>query len=134
LVWFCFVLYAHFQAGIILCCLGLAIFGITEVPTEGVEFDTSDFVVEGSTESLEGGGVTTVEPPVRNYVAPSAATESVGVDPADLSIGSPSSEPPRIPPKVSVESSLRSPRTPDTSTITKHQQQQPLPAEFYELD
>lgn len=31
------------QAGIILLCLGLAIFGITEVPTDGVEFDTGEF-------------------------------------------------------------------------------------------
>jgi hypothetical protein len=31
------------QAGIILCCLGCAIFGITEVPTDGVVFDTGDF-------------------------------------------------------------------------------------------
>lgn len=30
------------QAGIILCCLGCAIFGITEVPTDGVEFDSGD--------------------------------------------------------------------------------------------
>lgn len=29
-------------AGIILSCLGCAIFGITEVPTDGVEFDTGD--------------------------------------------------------------------------------------------
>jgi len=29
-----------FIAGLILCCIGCAIFGITEVPTDGVEFDT----------------------------------------------------------------------------------------------
>ncbi|KAL7563258.1 hypothetical protein ACA910_016625 [Epithemia clementina (nom. ined.)] len=32
-----------FIAGIMLCCLGCAIFGIQEVPTDGVEFDTADF-------------------------------------------------------------------------------------------
>jgi hypothetical protein len=42
-----------FLAGIILCCLGFAIFGITEVPTDGVGFETGDFVVDGSAESLE---------------------------------------------------------------------------------
>jgi len=31
------------QAGIILCCLGCAIFGITEVPTDGLEFDTGGY-------------------------------------------------------------------------------------------
>lgn len=30
------------QASLILCCLGCAIFGITEVNTDGVEFDTGD--------------------------------------------------------------------------------------------
>lgn len=30
------------QAGLVLCCLGCAIFGITEVPTDGVEFDSGD--------------------------------------------------------------------------------------------
>ena len=32
----------------ILCCLGCAIFGITEVPTDGVEFDTGDQARETS--------------------------------------------------------------------------------------
>lgn len=32
-----------FIAGMMLCCLGCAIFGIQEVPTDGVEFDTADF-------------------------------------------------------------------------------------------
>jgi hypothetical protein len=31
------------QAGIVLLCLGCAIFGITEVPTDGVDFDTVDY-------------------------------------------------------------------------------------------
>ena len=30
------------QASLILCCLGCAIFGITEVSTDGVEFDTGE--------------------------------------------------------------------------------------------
>ena len=38
------------QAGIILCCLGFAIFGITEVPTDGVEFDTGEFGGDSNTD------------------------------------------------------------------------------------
>lgn len=63
--------------------MGLAIFGITEVPTDGVEFDTGDFVA-GSAESSDyipapgdpstdpelGGGVDDVTAP------PSMSTQS----------------------------------------------------------
>ena len=34
-----------------LCCLGCAIFGITEVPTDGVEFDTEGLSDSGTQES-----------------------------------------------------------------------------------
>jgi hypothetical protein len=134
----CCVKQNYFQAGIILCCLGLAIFGITEVPTEGVEFDTCDFVeLEGSTESLEGvgggGGGSGVGsgnfvPPMTAAAEPAAAAAAAS-DP-DLE-GSPS-EPPRIPTKHVAVSSMHS----EVSTIKQQQQQeqQPLPAAFHELD
>lgn len=51
------------QASIILCCLGCAIFGITEVPTDGVQFDTTDYSVD----NLEAGAAT---PPGTNYNPP----------------------------------------------------------------
>lgn len=38
-----------FIAGIILLCLGCAIFGVTEVPTDGVEFDTANYGYSGPT-------------------------------------------------------------------------------------
>eukprot|EP00977_Amphora_coffeiformis_P005715 scaffold1211_cov169-Amphora_coffeaeformis.AAC.14 len=38
-----------FVAGIILLCLGCAIFGVTEVPTDGVEFDTATYGYSGPT-------------------------------------------------------------------------------------
>lgn len=50
-------------ASIILCCLGCAIFGITEVPTDGVQFDTTDYSVD----NLEAGAAT---PPGTNYNPP----------------------------------------------------------------
>ena len=39
----CFCVFFHLQAFTVLCCLGCAIFGITEIPTDGVDFDASDF-------------------------------------------------------------------------------------------
>ena len=57
------------QAGIILCCLGCAIFGITEVPTDGIEFDTGDFG-DASTEAGPAAA------PVGTHYEPPAAEES----------------------------------------------------------
>ncbi|KAG7346150.1 chaperone DnaJ domain containing protein [Nitzschia inconspicua] len=66
-----------FAASIILCCLGLAIFGITEVPTDGVGFDPVDFVVEGSGESLDGGTTSlTSVPPGNSYAPPTTTAET----------------------------------------------------------
>ena len=56
----------HHQAGVILCCLGCAIFGITEVPTDGVDFDTGDFTL-GAT-----GGSVPAQATTQPYVAPPA--------------------------------------------------------------
>mmetsp|Transcript_12611 Transcript_12611/g.34971 ORF Transcript_12611/g.34971 Transcript_12611/m.34971 type:complete len:582 (-) Transcript_12611:6987-8732(-) len=61
-----------FIAGIVLCCLGCAIFGIQEVPTDGVEFDTAEFGYGGGTSATE-------MPPARSsvhYAPPPAATPS----------------------------------------------------------
>jgi hypothetical protein len=56
--------------------LGLAIFGITEVPTGGVEFDTADFVADGSTES--DGPTASMG---TDYAPPPEATSQAQVDP-----------------------------------------------------
>jgi hypothetical protein len=66
---YCFCIFIM-QAGIILCCLGLAIFGITEVPTEGLEFDAGDFVIDGSAESAES-----LASPFVGYTPPVAGAE-----------------------------------------------------------
>lgn len=59
--------FSHFtqslQAGLILCCLGFAIFGISEVPTDGVEFDTGDFGGESNTDSVAAPSGTNYNPP-----------------------------------------------------------------------
>jgi hypothetical protein len=39
-----------------LCCLGCAIFGITEVPTDGVEFDTGELSDSGTQETSPTAG------------------------------------------------------------------------------
>ena len=52
-------------ASIILCCLGCAIFGITEVSTDGVEFDTGEGM--GPTDAAQQGS---------NYTPPSKTESS----------------------------------------------------------
>lgn len=67
-------------AGLILCCLGCAIFGIQEVPTDGVEFDNADFGARTSQDQK------TFDP--MNYAPPSVASASVaGAPPATQSTG-----------------------------------------------
>jgi hypothetical protein len=62
-----------FVAGFILSCLGCAIFGITEVPTDGLEFDTGDFG------NAHAPATSTSAPqhnaPPGGYVAPAAAAK-----------------------------------------------------------
>jgi len=67
-----------FIAGIILCCLGCAIFGIKEVPTDGVEFDTADFGY-----SSGGAPPSSAQPATDsvNYAPPSAATATPAQSP-----------------------------------------------------
>ena len=73
------------QAAIILCCLGCAIFGITEVPTDGVEFDTGDLTESGTAESSPMHDSTQAAPlgSPYEYVPPSTSSrpDSSGVDP-----------------------------------------------------
>ena len=49
-----------------LCCLALAIFGIKEVPTDGVDFDTGDFA-----------GVDDVSMPPMEYTPPASGQNGV---------------------------------------------------------
>jgi len=65
------------SAGIILCCVGLAIFGITEVPTEGVDFDTGDFVaVNTESSQFMSDTAATVDPELggEGFMSDTAAT------------------------------------------------------------
>jgi hypothetical protein len=46
------------KAGIVLCCLGCAIFGITEVPTDGIDFDSGEHIGPfGYTAATMAGGM-----------------------------------------------------------------------------
>lgn len=70
-----------YQAGIILLCLGCAIFGITEVPMEGIEFDYERFGVETAHQSAANTGPTpatgaTIATPV--YVPPPPPADLAG--------------------------------------------------------
>lgn len=73
-----------------LCCLGCAIFGITEVPTNGVEFDTGELSDSGTQETSPTagtfvGGVSYVPPGVHpdlekgEMVAPISATATPSI-------------------------------------------------------
>lgn len=57
------------QAGIILCCLGCAIFGITEVPTDGV-----DFGADGNFDYTHADATTTTTAPPAAAQPAAAAT------------------------------------------------------------
>lgn len=58
----------------ILCCLGLAIFGITEVSTDGVEFEGADYydVETGKARTYTAAPTTNTSPPI--VLAPPAAS------------------------------------------------------------
>jgi hypothetical protein len=70
------------QASIILCCLGFAIFGISEVPTDGLDFDTFDLSGDSNTEF---DNAHPSAPSGANY-APPTGTEQSMVEP-DLESG-----------------------------------------------
>jgi hypothetical protein len=75
-----------FVAGIILCCLGCAIFGITEVPTDGVDFDTGEISDSGTysdtptqpaaASPTPGGTAAYVPPPPSTQAGASAQTST----------------------------------------------------------
>ena len=70
------------QVGIILCCIGVAIFGITEVPTDGVDFDTAHSV-DGDVEAPPAA--TAYDPPVPPSTgAPQTEASSPSITTADL--------------------------------------------------
>ena len=74
-----FLLFHHYlQAGLILSCLGCAIFGITEVPTNGVEFDPADFAY---TNAEEGTAPPTTAAATPIYVPPPEPVTPVVVVP-----------------------------------------------------
>mmetsp|Transcript_2559 Transcript_2559/g.3631 ORF Transcript_2559/g.3631 Transcript_2559/m.3631 type:complete len:596 (+) Transcript_2559:218-2005(+) len=62
-----------FSASVILCCLGCAIFGISEVPTDGVDFDTGELSGDSNTET---DNVNPSVPSGANYAPPSGAGQS----------------------------------------------------------
>lgn len=96
---YCFV----FQAGIILCCLGCAIFGITEVPTDGVEFDTGDY----ADTSVDAGAAAPVG---TNYQPPATEESSTEPEPVpDLEAGNPSSNTPVVVPTPAQSSQPQAP-------------------------
>jgi hypothetical protein len=70
---------------LILCCLGCAIFGITEVPTDGVDFDTGDFGGESNAESISSPPAaptgTNYAPPLGNDDSTATASASATSDP-----------------------------------------------------
>uniref|UniRef100_A0A7S1UVB4 J domain-containing protein n=1 Tax=Grammatophora oceanica TaxID=210454 RepID=A0A7S1UVB4_9STRA len=71
------------MAGMILCCIGFAIFGITEVPTDGVEFDT------GEDTDVESPSAASYVPPAEAAAAtptapPTTTATSVPPTPVDL--------------------------------------------------
>ena len=114
-----------FSAGILLCCLGFAIFGITEVPTDGVGFETGDFVVDGSAESLGS----TPNP------SATTGTENVvkdGNDAEDPELGNPNEE--------SSDLTAPSPAVPNQpvqevpSSIEEGSRQEATEAELHDLD
>jgi hypothetical protein len=65
------------QAGIVLCCLGCAIFGITEVPTDGVDFDTSDF---GYSSTNNAGQSPAPTPTAAPYIPPPPPSSDVATE------------------------------------------------------
>jgi hypothetical protein len=65
------------QAGIVLCCLGCAIFGITEVPTDGIDFDTSDF---GYSSTNNAGQPAVPTPTAAPYIPPPPPSADVATE------------------------------------------------------
>jgi hypothetical protein len=62
-----------FVVGIILCCLGCAIFGISEIPTDGVQFEEGDFGESGNADPTVA---TTFASQSKTYMHPEAAEDA----------------------------------------------------------
>jgi hypothetical protein len=62
--------FLSWQAGSFLCCVGCAIFGITEVPTDGVAFDASDFAYTNAEEGTGPPQSTSVHATASEPIAP----------------------------------------------------------------
>jgi len=99
-------------AGIILCCIGCAIFGITEVPTDGVEFDTEGFTDDAELPNSPSSPLKPI------YVPPSESTTIPVVlptQPTETSIPMGASQPERSEtqskPNGLFEDDLETPRT-----------------------
>ena len=65
------------QAGIVLCCLGCAIFGITEVPTDGVDFDASGY---GYSSTNNAGQPAAPTPTAAPYIPPTSSSADVATE------------------------------------------------------
>jgi len=66
------------QAGVVLCCIGCAVYGVTEVSTEGIDFTTSDFAYHNAEAGNAPGpagasGANNSAPSQPVYVPPPAA-------------------------------------------------------------
>lgn len=79
-----------FIAGIVLCCLGCAIFGITEVPTDGLDFDTADFggpvaaAAAATTPSGPGDATPAAATGSDHIYVPPPPSASTGAAPSDV--------------------------------------------------
>merc|ERR1712151_666931 len=71
-----------FVIGIILCCLGCAIFGITEVPTDGLEFDTGEYSADLN--STTATDITSINPPQTSQNAPQYIAPTLLPGPVEL--------------------------------------------------
>lgn len=112
-----------------MCCLGCAIFGITEVPTDGVDFDTGD--ISGSATS-DTAGASATGGTATAYVPPPANAQSAAPQPSttpDMEQGSataPAGGEPTADPTIPKPSQ---PSQPPTADLLDVEQGQPPPAE-----
>lgn len=56
-----------------LCCIGCAIFGVTELSTNGIDFETGDFAYQNAEEGkMPAGAAVDVAPPARAPTQPTS--------------------------------------------------------------
>jgi hypothetical protein len=106
------------------------------VPTDGVEFDAGDFVMDGSTESLEGVVTSASVAPGTDYTPPAATGNHVSTVDAELG-GQPTvAPPPPSYPQAANPSILSPPPSQPQDSTTNYDEplvSKPL-AELNELD